>query len=203
MLDPYARKLVNPLLNLAGRFLVAHSVSANAMTFAGLLTGIFASLCVGFGVPLLGLLFVMINRIADGLDGAIARASDKTDFGGYLDICADFLFYCAIPAGFVFADPAKNGAVGAFLLVAICFNGVSFLGFAILAEKNHLIDQDQDSKVMYYSNGILGGSETIIFFVLICLLPVHFTTLSFLFGALCFATAILRIAEARRTFTSL
>ncbi len=53
MLDPYARKLVNPLLNLAGRFLVAHSVSANAMTFAGLLTGIFASLCVGFGVRLL------------------------------------------------------------------------------------------------------------------------------------------------------
>ncbi|MEL7274379.1 MAG: hypothetical protein AAGK33_13200, partial [Pseudomonadota bacterium] len=38
---------------------------------------------------------------ADGLDGAVARATRKTDFGGYLDITCDFLFYGAIPLAFV------------------------------------------------------------------------------------------------------
>ena len=49
-----------------------------------------------------------MSRLFDGLDGAVARASTKTDRGGFLDIVLDFAFYGAIPLGFVLADPAGN-----------------------------------------------------------------------------------------------
>ena len=120
--------------------------------------------------------------------------------GGYLDICADFLFYGAIPLAFVLADPASNGAAGAFLLAAFYFNGTSFLGFAILAEKHGMETDAQGEKSLYYSNGILEGTETILFFVALCLFADAFAPLAWGFGALCVASGILRIHAARRIF---
>ena len=58
----------------------------------------------------------------------------------------------------------------------------------------------QGSKSLYFSNGLLEGSETIGFFVLLCLLPQHFVPLAWIFGALCYATATLRLLAARQIF---
>ena len=136
MLDRYARRLIDPPLNAAGARIAARGISANGVTTIGLGLGLVAAVLIAFGSPCLALVPLLAGRIADGLDGAVARATRKTDFGGYYDITADFLFYGAIPAAFVFADPATNGAAGAFLLTAFYVNGASFLGFAILAEKH-------------------------------------------------------------------
>ncbi len=95
----------------------------------------------------------------------MARATRRTDFGGYLDIIADFLFYGAIPLGFVLLDPAANAVAGAALLLSFYVNGASFLGFAILAEKRGLATRAQGLKNLYYSGGLLEGAETIGFFV--------------------------------------
>jgi len=144
---------------------------------------------------------LLLSRLADGLDGAIARATEKTDFGGYLDITSDFLFYGAVPLGFVLSDPGANGVAGAFLLVSFYFNGTSFLGYAILAERHGIETTTQGVKSLYFSNGLLEGTETILFFVLICLFPSAFAPLAWIFGALCFATAGLRILSARTVFS--
>ncbi len=61
----------------------------------------------------------------------------------------------------------------------------------------------QGQKSLYYSNGILEGTETIIFFVLLCLMPTYFVLLAWVFGAPCFATATLRIYAAKRIYTDL
>jgi len=45
-------------------------------------------------VPLNGLL---ANRVVDGLDGAVARATVATVRGAFLDIVLDFAFYAAFP----------------------------------------------------------------------------------------------------------
>jgi len=103
---------------------------------------------------------------------------------------------------FIWLDPTTNGAAGAFLLTSFYFNGASFLGYAILAEKQGEQTDAQGVKSLYYSNGILEGTETIVFFVLLCLFPGLFTTLAWVFGALCFATATLRIYGARQVFKS-
>jgi len=160
-----------------------------------------AALLIALGAPGWALVPLLASRLADGLDGAVARATRKTDFGGYLDIAADFLFYGAIPMAFVLNDPGLNGAAGAFLLASFYFNGTSFLGYAILAEKHGHKTDAQGQKSLYYSNGILEGTETILFFVLICLIPDYFALLSWVFGGLCFATATLRIYAAKQIYT--
>ena len=164
--------------------------------------GLFAGLLIALGQPTLALIPLLISRLADGLDGAVARATQKTDFGGYLDIAADFLFYGVIPLAFVAMNPGANGLAGAFLLTSFYFNGTSFLGFAILAEKYDMETAAQGEKSLYYSNGILEGAETIAFFAILCLLPNLFVPLAYVFGVACFATGFLRIYGAHRTFTN-
>tara|TARA_R110002051_G_scaffold136036_1_gene208773 strand:- start:13543 stop:14151 length:609 start_codon:yes stop_codon:yes gene_type:complete len=201
MLDSYARNLIDPPLNAVGRIIAARGVAANGMTLVGLALGLSAAVFIAFGWTIMALIPLLAGRIADGLDGAVARATRSTDFGGYLDITADFLFYGAVPLGFVLLDPVSNGPAGAFLLTAFYFNGASFLGFAILAEKHGKTTSTQGQKSLYYSNGILEGTETIGFFVLICLFSQQFAPLAWIFGALCFVTATLRIYAAFKTFT--
>ena len=200
MFDAAARRLIDPSLNRIGRVLAGQGVSANLVTLIGLGLGLIAALLIGLGHAWIAILPLLASRLADGLDGAVARASQRTDFGGYLDITADFLFYGAIPMGFVMADPAQNGAAGAFLLTSFYVNGASFLGYAVMAEKRGMQTTAQGLKSLYFSNGILEGTETIGFFVALCLWPTHFSTLSWAFGILCFATAALRIYGASQTF---
>ncbi len=200
MLDAYARKLIDPPLNVAGRGLAQVGVGANTVTLVGLGVGLTAAIAIAFGAFGLGLGLILASRLADGLDGAVARATHRTDFGGYLDITSDFLFYGAVPLGFVLFDPSSNAVPGAVLLLSFYVNGASFLGYAILAEKKGLATRTQGVKSLYYSNGLLEGTETIAFFILLCLLPAYFGPLACLFAILCFATAALRVFGAYQAF---
>ncbi|WP_298563424.1 CDP-alcohol phosphatidyltransferase family protein [uncultured Aliiroseovarius sp.] len=200
MLDAYARKLIDPPLDRVGGLLARAGVGANAVTLVGLGLGLLAAISIVFGQFTLALWLVLASRVADGLDGAIARASTRTDFGGYLDITADFAFYGAIPMAFILYDPATNGIAGAVLLLSFYVNGASFLGYAILAAKKGLDTRAQGIKSLYYSNGILEGTETILFFVILCLAPRFFMPLAWLFAIACFATAILRVWGAYQAF---
>lgn len=202
MLDARMRTLIDPPLNAVGRSLARTGLTADGVTLIGLALGLIAALTIALGNPLLALIPLLLSRIADGLDGAVARATQKTDFGGYLDIAADFLFYGAIPFAFVVMDPTANGLAGAYLLTSFYFNGTSFLGYAILAEKHDMQTAAQGQKSLYYSNGLLEGTETILFFVILCLLPTWFVPLAWIFGTACFATGLLRVYGARAIFTT-
>ena len=200
MLDAKVRKLIDPVLDRQGAALARRGVGANAVTLTGLGLGLAAAAMVAAGLSWLALVPLLLSRLADGLDGAVARATRPTDFGGYLDIASDFLFYGAVPAAFVLLDPAANGAAGAWLLTSFYFNGTSFLGFAILAERNRMRTEARGVKSLYFTGGLLEGTETIAFFVLLCLLPDLFAPLAWGFGALCFVTAGARLLLARRLF---
>jgi len=202
MLDAPVRRLIDPPLNLAGRRLARFGVSADLVTMIGLALGLLSAAMIWGGLPIWALVPLIASRLADGLDGAVARATQRTDFGGYLDITADFLFYAAVPLAFVLADPTRNGAAGAFLLASFYFNGASFLGFAIVAARRGLETSAQGLKSLYYSNGLLEGTETILFFVALCLFPGSFAALAWVFGALCFVSGALRIWGARQALES-
>jgi phosphatidylglycerophosphate synthase len=200
MLDASARRLIDPTMNRWGVSLARRGINADAVTMIGLALGLLAAFLIANGLFLLAVLPLLASRLADGLDGAVARASRRTDFGGYLDITADFLFYGAIPLAFVLQDPAAHGAAGAFLLASFYFNGASFLGFAILAAKRGMETRARGVKSFFFSGGLLEGTETIIFFVALCLFPGSFALLAWVFGALCFLSGGLRIWHARSTF---
>ncbi|MCE6971028.1 CDP-alcohol phosphatidyltransferase family protein [Cereibacter sphaeroides] len=200
MLDGLMRRLIDPPLDRVGRALASRGWRADAVTLAGLGFGLLAALLIATGAPgWAALIPLLIGRLMDGLDGAIARATRKTDFGGYLDITCDFLFYAAVPLAFVLRDPA-NGAAGAFLLASFYVNGASFLGFAVLAARNGLETRSRGEKSLYFTAGLLEGSETIAFFLFLCLFPQAFGPAAWIFGALCFVTAASRVLLARRQF---
>ncbi|MEM1238112.1 MAG: CDP-alcohol phosphatidyltransferase family protein [Pseudomonadota bacterium] len=202
MFDAQIRPLIDPPLNALGRVAARAGLTADSVTLAGLVLGLLAAAAIAGGAFTLALILILLSRIADGLDGAVARATKKTDFGGYLDITCDFLFYGAIPMAFVWFDPVANGAAGAWLLTSFYFNGATFLGYAILAEKRGIDDkQERGAKSLYFTGGLLEGAETIGFFVLLCLIPQWFAPLAALFGALCFFTAGSRVLLARQVFS--
>lgn len=200
MLDGAMRKLIDPPLIRAGQALAKAGLSANGVTLFGLATGLAAALLIGVGLFGWGLALILVSRIADGLDGAVARATKPTDFGGYFDIAADFLFYGAIPLAFAFADPAANAVVAAILLVSFYFNGASFLGYAVLAERHDVKTDRSGQKSLFYADGLMEGTETIVFFIAFCIWPQHFIWLALIFAVATLYTATARILRAYRRF---
>ena len=203
MLDAMMRRALDPGLDRAGRVLAGRGIQANQVTIVGLALGLLAAALIALGAAgWIALIPLLAGRVADGLDGAVARASNITDFGGYLDIVCDFIFYGAIPFAFVLRDPTGNGIAGAFLLTSFYANGASFLSFAILAAKRGMKTDARGIKSLYFTAGILEGTETIAFFLLICVYPDAFVPLAWGFGVLCFVTALSRVALASQVFGS-
>jgi phosphatidylglycerophosphate synthase len=201
MLDGMIRGVIDPPMNRGGRWLAARGASADVVTLIGLVFGLTAAAMLACGQSgLLVVLPLLASRLADGLDGAVARARGKSDFGGYLDIVCDFTFYAAIPLAFVLLDPGANGAAGAFLLLSFYVNGASFLGYAIMAAKRGLETTSRGEKSLYFTAGLLEGTETILFFLVIVVWPQSFVPLAWVFGVLCMVTALARVLLARREF---
>lgn len=199
MLDAALRRVIERPLAAAARPLARAGVAANAVTLAGFLLGLGAATAVGFGQPLLGLVLFLGNRLADGLDGAVARQRGPSDFGGYLDIVLDFIVYNALVVGFGLADPAARPAA-LVLLLAFVGTGSSFLAYAIIAAKRGLETRARGAKAFYYLGGLAEGTETIVFFAACCLVPQHFALLAWIFAGLCALTTLGRVMAARRDF---
>lgn len=199
MFDARLRPLIDPPLNAMGRWLARLGVTANGLTAAGILVALLAGWAIAHGQFDLGLGLIVANRLIDGLDGAVARATRMTDFGGYFDIVGDFVFYVAVPVGFGFADPSN--LVAALILVAsFALTGTSFLAFATLAAKRGEETVAHGRKSFFYNTGLAEGSETIAAFVLMALMPAYFVTIAWIYALLCLATVMQRSANARRSF---
>ncbi len=197
LLDRFTRRMIDPPLAIVARRVVSAGISADRVTLTGLGMGLAGAAAITFGYFELAMVLILASRFLDGLDGAVAREGKITDFGGYLDIVCDFAFYGAVPLAFVIYDPAQNGVAGAFLLTSFYVNGATFLAYSALAAKRGMATTASGIKSIYYSNGLLEGTETIAFFVVLCVWPETFSLLAYVFGALCFATATLRSVGLR------
>ncbi|MGN6551619.1 MAG: CDP-alcohol phosphatidyltransferase family protein [Pararhizobium sp.] len=200
MLDGAARRLVVPVLDRLGRQIARLGVTADQVTLLAFAVGIFSAVAIAFGHFLVGLALMAASRLGDGLDGAVARASRGTDFGGYLDIVLDFAFYGMIPFAFVAADPGRNAFAGAALLLAFYANGASFLAYAIVAEKHRMTTEARGEKSLYFTTGLAEATETYLVFAAFCLLPRWFPAIAWFFAALCLYTTLSRIVLASRVF---
>jgi phosphatidylglycerophosphate synthase len=199
VLDARLRRLIDPPLDRLSAPLVARGISANAVTVAGFAIGLCAAVAIAGRAYLLGLALLLLNRLCDGLDGAVARRRGLTDLGGFLDIVLDFLIYAAVPFAFALADPAANAPAAAFLIFSFMGTGSSFLAYAIMAAKRGVSTELRGRKSLYYLGGLTEGTETILAFVLACLWPALFPWIALIFGLLCWLTTATRIAVAVQT----
>ncbi len=200
MLDrPLATLIRRPVDGLARR-LVHLGVPADAVTWVGFAVGMAAAVAIALGWPVWGLLGILLSRLADGLDGAVARLTAITDRGAFLDITLDFLFYASIPLAFAVANPADHALPAAVLLAAFMGTGSSFLAFALLAERRGLESTAYPRKGLYYLGGLTEASETLICFVLMCLWPAQFAWWAYGFAALCALTIVGRLWAGWQAF---
>ncbi len=200
MLDSALQHALKPLMARAARGLVRLGCSADAISLAGFAVGMAAAAAIATQHYLSGLALLLLSRLMDGLDGAVARATTPTDRGGFLDITLDFLFYAAIPLAFALADPAQNALPAAVLLAAFVGTGSSFLAFAIVAEKRQLTSLALPDKSFYFLGGLTEATETIAAFVAMCLWPQWFAPIAYGFALLCGITTVLRIRWGWRRF---
>ncbi len=199
MLDARLRRLIDPPLDRLGQVLAGTGVSANAATIIGFVIGLGAMAAIAHHAYAVAIGLILLNRLFDGLDGALARHRGLTDLGGFLDILLDFIFYAGVPFAFALADPTVNALPAAFLIFSFIGTGCSFLAFAIMAAKRGITTELRGKKSLYYLGGLTEGSETIGAFLLACLLPAHFPIIAWLFGALCWLTTTTRIIAAWQT----
>lgn len=117
------------------------SASPNTITVMAMIVGLAAAELAARRLFLLALIFWIVNRVLDGMDGLLARLRhQQTDFGGYLDIVADFVVYAALPIG-LFLGAGAPPIVGislALLLGSFCVNAASWMFLAAILEKRNL-----------------------------------------------------------------
>ncbi len=200
MFDGALRTAISPAIDRLAAKLVQSGATANGTTLAGFALALCAATSIAIGWLLLGLTLILLSRLFDGLDGAIAKKTTATDFGGYLDIVLDFAFYGLIPLAFAIYDPAQNAVAAGVLLLAFYVNGASFLAYAIIAEKRKLTTEARGKKSFFFTTGLAEAGETLAVFAAFCLFPSWFSPIAYVFAAICFWTAFARILQAKAAF---
>ena len=195
LLRPLKDKLLEPFARALGRVF-----SPSAVTLISLLIGIASVAAVIYGSLVIGLILWLLNRVTDGLDGAVARVTGKSnDLGGYIDIMADFIIYAALPIAFALQSPAEGALIAAaVLLAAFYINAGAWMYLSALLEKRGRAASREVTSVTM-PEGLIGGTETVIFFTLFFLLPQYLVFLFFLMAALTLVAAAQRLIWALRT----
>ena len=180
-----------PLLYIAKLFL--KFISPNHITLIGFSFGVLMCLSIIIDQYLLAVIFLFLNRLSDGLDGAMARLQTPTPLGGYLDIVLDFLIY----GGFVlsFGITEQNNTLLSMVLL-FCYIGTGSTFLAKAAIMPSLTNQNLNEEIpksFHYAVGLIEGTETLIFMVLCLLFPNLFIFFSFIFIILCLITIVFRI----------
>ncbi len=201
MLDRWTTQWIAPPLKHLAHRAQALGISADTVTVTGFGIGMTAVPALAFQQYHYALFAIVVSRILDGLDGTIARMNGPTDRGGFLDITLDFIFYAAIVFGFAMADPQHNALPAACLLACFMGTGSSFLAFAAVAKNRGLERIDLPHKSLYYVGGLAEGTETIAFFIAICVWPEHFPILAYGFAILCAVTTMTRLYGGYRALS--
>jgi phosphatidylglycerophosphate synthase len=172
------------------------------ITFAGFVVGLACAFCAANGGYLYALALWLINRFLDGLDGTVARETNRqSDFGGYLDILADFTIYALIPLALALSQQSEQVYIAlGLLLTSFYINAASWMVLSSLLERRN---SGSKLKGEYTSitmpAGLIEGTETITFYALFFLLPTQLTLLYLAMAVLVGITIIQRMWWAAKT----
>jgi len=218
LLRPLKDRVLSPLVTAVGR-----RVHPNTITLIAFLLGIMSVVMVVMGRYTAGLMLWIGNRVFDGLDGAVARTCDsQSDLGGYLDILLDFTVYAAVPAAFALSLDVRSGYLTLILLLSVFYiNGASWMYLSALLEKRKhgggasagevsgnsagrsalkarsaLNEHSSQQTSIRMPGGIIGGTETIVFYTLFFLLPGRIVLLFTAMALLTAATVVQRLIWA-------
>ncbi|MEJ7634322.1 CDP-alcohol phosphatidyltransferase family protein [Aeromicrobium sp.] len=197
MLDRAARRITAPLLDRIAPTLARSGIHPSAITAVGWAAGVAACLAITQGAWQVALILWLVNRLLDGLDGAVARQVGPTDLGGFLDITADFSIYAGFVLAVAIEVPEARVACVA-LLVAYYVSGTAFLALSSILERRRA-NQLLDERSLRFVGGLAEGTETVIVYALITLVPQQAEIIAWIFTAAVAFTALQRIVQGITT----
>lgn len=194
MLDQLTRRWMAPLLEPLAKLALRLKLTPNFVTGCGTLVGLGCIPALALRLyPLAGGLF-LLNRFLDGLDGTMARQTQPTAYGAYLDIVSDMLVYGGFVFGFALAQP-ENAIWAACLLFAFMGTSSSLLAYNALYPTQ---TSAQDNRGLDFMGGLTEGTETLLFFVSMLWWPHLFPVLAIGFSLLCHLTTVFRCIKVHR-----
>lgn len=172
LLRPVKERVLAPAATVVGR-----RIHPMLVTLAAFVFGLGAAAAAACGVIGTGLALWLANRVLDGFDGTLARAQGaQSDLGGYVDIVLDFVVYAAVPFGLALgAAPPERPAlalVALGMVASFYVNAASWMYLAAILERRGVgAAAHGELTTITMPRGLVGGTETIIFYVLFFALP--------------------------------
>lgn len=197
MIDDMLRTRFKTQVERTGVWLARRGVTATGMTGLGFAFGISGCLAVVSEAYITALLLLILNRVADLFDGAIARATKVTDFGGFIDILFDLLIYSGYVLAFAIARP-ENALPAAVLIYTFLATGASFLAAANIAAKRGITREPPSRKSFFYKAALIEGVETTGYLIVVCLLPDHFAVITYVFAVVSWLSVLGHFRWARQ-----
>ena len=201
MLDKKINLFFKPILTKIANILIKYKFSPNQITLLSFTLGIVCFIFLSLGMIYLALLFFLLNRFFDGVDGALARLKEPSDLGGFYDIISDFFIYALLPFGFILFD-YNNFLSMSLLLTSFIGTCSTFLTTAWIFEKKKIKIDQLSKKSFYYSEGLIEGTETIFLFFLMFIFYEVASFIAWIFAILCFITALIRVITVSKILNS-
>lgn len=195
-----AYQRIYKIFDLTGKMLYQMGISANVVTVTGFVIGLLAINFLSLEKYGWALTCIIVNRLFDALDGAIAKRAQPTDFGVFLDAALDYMFYAGVIFGFALARPEANAIPAVFLLFAFTSAACALLAYAVIAYKNNTHEKLPLTQSPFYLGGFAQGSETLIALIVMCILPGLFLPMAIILGILSFVKALSVIVTAYYSF---
>ncbi len=208
MMDARVRRLLAPALSRAAALIDRRGITPDRLTLTGLVVGLGSAGAAAAQLWWLALVLWLLSRLADGLDGPLARRRSSSrspgsrpasEAGGFLDITADFIVYGSMVVGVAVGATAGHGAPWwPFLLVLLAYyvNGTAFLAFSSIAERTGRTVEDGRS--LSFLGGLAEGTETIAVHSLWLLIPGHAWQIALVWAALVSVGAAQRVVAGYR-----
>jgi phosphatidylglycerophosphate synthase len=197
MFDEPFRARFSLMATPAVRALARAGVRPTHVTIAAFVLGIAAAGLIASGRTGAGILTWIVSRLGDGLDGALARETDRsTPLGGYLDITLDMGAYAAMVAGFAVLHPAF-GIEWALVLTGYVLVITTTLALSDAAGRIGRQVSGTD-RTFQFTPGVAEAGETNVMYVLWVLFPAHIGWLVWIWIAALLATSIQRTHLAWR-----
>jgi phosphatidylglycerophosphate synthase len=195
--DSSLRTTIDPYLNKLADQLGKIGVKPNHISVYGFVVGIVGCIAIGMASYMFGLFLILLNRLCDGVDGAVARYNQEQGekpnaYGAYLDTVLEMLLFGAFVFLFVLGQP-HHATGGVFILF-------SFLGLFTTSLGSYVVGNNNIKRPFYHPVNLVQRTEIVGFIILSCFYPDAFSAIAVLFGVLCWFTTISRIWFAYRDF---
>ncbi len=200
MVDAKLREQLAGTFARCARAVDRPGISPDSITIAGLVLGMGGAIAAWKQLWLIALALWLLSRIADGMDGALARrriekGERANSAGGYLDIMADFVVYGSFVVGV--AHGAGQGYLP-FIVVLLAYylNGTAFLAFSSIGEKEGI--RLDDGRSLSFIYGLAEATETIVVHSAWCIFPSQASHIASVWAAVVLVSAALRFHHSEK-----